>query len=313
MYSLSADFADNFTYDGQNGPESIFAIQFSINDGTSIGRVDMADAINYSIASQYGCCSFHIPSQNMVNAFKTDGNGLPEFGYFNDTSLLVQQDFLTNGIDPRLDHTCAIPGHPFKYQPNVIFDSNWVRLPQVYGYHDCVKEIQPATCSCLEKVGPFFGSSKNIDIIRYADVLLWKAEALIQLGQQNAALPLINQLRTRAANSTARLKFADGTNPSNYRISTYQPGVNCTWTQDYAFQALQFERRMEFGMEGTRFFDLVRWGIAAQTLNNYISVEKARFNFLATAQFTQGRDEYIPIPQTEINLVHGLYVQNNGW
>jgi hypothetical protein len=66
-------------------------------------------------------------------------------------------------------------------------------------------------------------------------------------------------------------------------------------------------------MEGTRFFDLVRWGIAAQTLNNYISVEKARFNFLATAQFTQGRDEYIPIPQTEINLVHGLYVQNNGW
>jgi hypothetical protein len=53
----------------------------------------------------------------MVNAFKTDANGLPELNTFNDTSLLTQSDFLTNGIDPRLDHTCAIVGHPFKYQP----------------------------------------------------------------------------------------------------------------------------------------------------------------------------------------------------
>lgn len=313
LYSLSPDYADNFTYDEENGPESVFAIQFSINDGTQIGRVDMADGLNYSVSSIYGCCSFHIPSQNMVNAFKTDANGLPELNTFNDTSLVTQSDFLTNGIDPRLDHTCAILGHPFKYQSDILFDSSWDRVPQIYGYHDCMKEIQPATCSCLEKVGPFFGSSKNIDILRYDDVLLWQAEALIQLGQQNAALPLINQLRTRAANSTARLKFADGTNPSNYRISTYQPGINCTWTQAYALQALQFERRMEFGMEGARFFDLVRWGIAAQTLTDYITVEKTRFNFLSDAVFTKGRDEYLPIPQAEINLVHGLYTQNNGW
>jgi hypothetical protein len=273
----------------------------------------MADGLNYSVSTIYGCCSFHIPSQNMVNAYKTDGNGLPEFGYFNDTSLVTQSDFLSNGIDPRLDHSVAILGHPFKYQPAILFDSSWDRVPQIYGYHDCMKEIQPATCACLEKVGPFFGSSKNIDIIRYADVLLWQAEALIQLGQQNAALPLINQLRTRAANSTTRLEFADGTNPSNYRISTYQPGVNCTWTQAYAFQALQYERRMEYGMEGTRFFDLVRWGIAATTLNSYIATESTRYNFLADASFTSGRDEYLPIPQAEINLTHGLYVQNNGW
>ena len=312
-YSLSADYADNFTYDGENGPESVFAIQFSINDGTSIGRVDMADGLNYSVSTLYGCCSFHLPSQNMVNAYKTDGNGLPEFTYFNDTSLVTQSDFLSNGIDPRMDHSVAILGHPFKYQPDVLFDSSWDRVPQIYGYHDNMKEIQPANCSCLEKVGPFFGSSKNIDIIRYADVLLWQAEALIQLGQENAALPLINQLRTRAANSTSRTRFADGTAPSNYRISTYQPGVNCTWTQDYALQALQYERRMEYGMEGTRFFDLVRWGIAATTLNSYIATESTRYNFLADAQFTSGRDEYLPIPQAEINLTHGLYVQNNGW
>jgi hypothetical protein len=312
-YSLDADYADNFTFEGENGPESIFAIQFSVADGTQIGRLDMADAVNYSISSQYGCCSFHIPSQNQVNAYKTDATGLPEPTTFNNTSLLTQADFLSNGIDPRLDHSCAVPGHPFKYQPDVIFDSNWVRLPSVYGYHDNMKEMQPATCACLVKVGPFFGSSKNIDIIRLADVMLWKAEALIQLNQPNDALPLINALRTRAGASTGRTRFADGTAPSNYRISAYQPGVNCTWDQTYALQALQFERRMEFGMEGTRFFDLVRWGIAAQVLNDYISVEKTRYNFLANAVFTKGRDEYLPIPQTEINLTHGLYVQNAGW
>ena len=312
-YTLDADYADNFTFEGENGPESIFAIQFSVADGTQIGRLDMADAVNYSISSQYGCCSFHIPSQNQVNAYKTDANGLPLPTTFNNSSLLTQADFLSNGIDPRLDHSCAIPGHPFKYQPDVIFDSNWVRLPSVYGYHDNMKEMQPATCACLVKVGPFFGSSKNIDLIRLADVMLWKAEALIQLNDPNDALPLINALRTRAAASTGKTRFADGTAPSNYRITTYQPGVNCSWDQASALQALQFERRMEFGMEGTRFFDLVRWGVAAQVLNDYIAVEKTRYNFLANAVFTKGRDEYLPIPQTEINLTHGLYVQNNGW
>lgn len=310
-YSLFPNYAENFTLENENGQESLFAIQYSINDGTQIGRVDMDDGLNYSVSTLYGCCSFHIPSQNMVNVFKTDANGLPELSTFNNTSLLTGSDFMTNGIDPRLDHTCAIPGHPFKNQPDVIFDSSWVRVPQIYGYHDCMKEILPANSPGLEKVGPFFGSSKNIDILRYDDVLLWRAEALIQLGQQDEALPLINDLRTRAASSP--VKTANGSNASNYRISTYQPGVNCTWTQAYALQALQFERRLEFGMEGSRFFDLVRWGIAAQTLNDYIAVEKKRFNFLQNAVFTKGRDEYLPIPQAEINLTHGLYVQNNGW
>ena len=312
-YHLDADYADNFTLEGENGPESVFAIQYSINDGTQIGRLDMDDGLNYSVSTLYGCCSFHIPSQNMVNVFKTDADGLPEFGYFNDTSLITESDFMTNGIDPRLDHTCAVVGHPFKYQPNVIFDSSWDRVPQIYGYHDCMKEILQANSPGLKKVGPFFGSAKNIDIIRYDDVLLWRAEALIRLGRQDEALPLINEIRTRAANSTGRLKLADGSFASNYRISTYQPGINCDWTQAYAFAALQYERRLEFGMEGSRFFDLVRWGIAAQTLNDYFAVEKTRYNFLENAHFAQGRDEYLPIPQAEINLTHGLYKQNPGW
>ena len=155
-------------------------------------------------------------------------------------------------------------------------------------------------------MGPFFGSSKNLDVIRLADVMLWKAEALIQSGDPNDALPLINALLTRAANSTGKTRFADGTAPSNYRISTYQPGVNCTWDQAYAFQALQFERRMEFGMEGTRFFDLVRWGNAVDVMNAWFS---------ATAQGIQIDQHNLvyPIPQSQIDIFPGLYEQNPGY
>jgi hypothetical protein len=77
-------------------------------------------------------------------------------------------------------------------------------------------------------------SSKNWELIRFADVLLWKAEALIELNRPLEALPLINMVRQRAGLSTAKLKQADGSFISNYKVAMYQPGVNCTWTQDYA-------------------------------------------------------------------------------
>lgn len=110
------------------------------------------------------------------------------------------------------------------------------------------------------------------------------------------------------------VKKADGTDPSNYRISTYTPGGNVpAWDQQTAFTALQWERRMEFAMEGSRFFDLVRWGIAAETLNAYFAVEKVRHPFLNNAKFTKGTHEYLPIPQQEIQFTNGVYAQNNGY
>ncbi len=313
VYSLNDDFAKNFLYGFDNGPESIFAIQYSINDGTAFGRLSMSTGLNYSLAPQYGCCWFHIPSQNLVNAFKTDLNGLPMFETFNNTEMKEPSDFLTNGVDPRLDHTVGVQGHPFKYQPNVLYDHGWERAPSIYGGFGNMKEEQAADCPCFKKQGPFFGSSVNIDIIRYADVLLWKAEALIELGRQAEALPLINMIRTRAKNSTQRLKFADGTDPSNYRVSEYADGINIPWTQANARKALQWERRLEFATESPRFFDLVRWGIAAETLNAYLGVEKTRRAFLSAAEFTKGRNEYFPIPQKEIDFTKGLYTQNPGY
>ena len=313
-YSLQPDFAENFLDGYDNGPESIFAIQYSINDGTAIGRLSMSTSLNYSLAPQYGCCWFHMPSQNMVNAFATGTNGLPKFDTFNDV-VLGDADLVTNGVtvDPRIDHTVGILGHPFKYDPNITYAHSWERISALYGGFGNMKEQQAGDCPCFKKVGPFYGSSKNIDIIRYADVLLMKAEALIELNRQDEALPLINQVRARANNSKERTRKADGNYPSNFLISEYQPGVNITWDQATARKAMQWERRLEFAMESPRFFDLVRWGIAAETLNAYLAKEKTRRSFLSSAFFTKGRDEYYPIPQREINYTKGLYKQNPGY
>ncbi len=311
-YALNADFATNFQSTGDNGPESVFQIQFSRNDGTAKGRTQRGNELNYPMNPDYGCCSFHQPSQNLINAFKTDATtGLPRFNDYNTSGdLTTAADFLANPVDPRLDHTVAIVGHPFKYDPNFVFQQSWVRVPQVYGYNLSMKESVLPTDPSFQKNPPFMSSSKNWNVIRYADVLLWKAEALIELGRPADALPLINQIRTRAQNSTGLLKQANGSATSNYKIGLY-PAAG--FTQSYAREALRYERRMEFAMEGFRFFDLTRWGIAATTLNTYFAKEKTLRQYLSTANFTAGRDEYLPIPLTQINLSRGLYKQNNGW
>lgn len=306
-YSLSPDIANNFLPETENGPESVFAIQFTINDGTTAGRLNFEDGLNYPHgAPQYGCCGFHAASQNLVNAFTTDAGGLPNFDTFNNGIA----DLSTQTVDTRIDHTVGIDGHPYKYDPTKPFSNSWVRDPGVYGNFHTMRSQQLATSSSYFKLGPFMGSAKNIDIIRFDDVLLMQAEAYIELGQQMKALPLINQIRVRAAASTGRLKKLDGTFPSNYNL---QPYSAANWTQSYARRALQWERRLEFATEGDRFFDLVRWGIAEKTLNDYINVEKGRRTFLNTARFTAGRDEYLPIPQSEILFTNGLYKQNPGY
>lgn len=306
-YSLSPDIANNFLAETENGPESVFAIQFTINDGTTAGRLSFEDGLNYPHgAPQYGCCGFHAPSQNLVNAHTTDVNGLPNFTTFNNSIA----NLATATVDVRLDHTVGIDGHPYKYDNTKPFSNSWVRDPGVYGNFHSMRYQQLATSPSYFKLGPFMGTAHNYDIIRYDDVLLMQAEAYIETNQPALALPLINQVRARAAASTGKLRKLDGTFASNYNIGLY-PAAG--WTQAYARTALQWERRMEFATEGDRFFDLVRWGIAAPTLNAYIAVEKTRRTFLSTAVFTAGRDEYLPIPQSEITFTNGLYKQNPGY
>lgn len=312
-YQLATDYANNFLSKNENGTESVFAIQYSKDDGTPKGRLDYGHALDYPMNQEYGCCGFHSPSYNLVNAFKTDANGLPMFETYNNVNISKESDFQTNTFDPRIDHTVAIPGHPYKYNPAFIYQRSWARAPEVYGSYLSLKEVVLPTDPFFQKVPPFMSSSKNWAIIRFADVLLFKAEALIELGRQQEALSLINQVRERAGASTGLLKQANGSFTSSYKMGTYQPGINCVWTQDFARKALRWERRLEFAMEGSRFFDLVRWGVAAEYLNAYFAVEKTRSTHLNDATFKKGRDEYLPVPLNQINYSKGLYKQNAGW
>lgn len=318
---LEPDFGNNFLDGFDNGPESIWAAQFSINDGTTVSRVSYVTGLNSPHGTGlYGCCGFHLASQNMVNAFRTGEDGLPLLDTFNDNDIFdtVESDGTSTPavgltVDPRLDHTVGIPGRPFKYKNTVnesgdmIYNFSWARDPGVYGYFGNMKEQQSPDCSCYVKEGPFVGTSKNVDFIRYADILLFKAEALIQLDRWDEALPLINRVRSRAAQSTQRQLAAGATDI--YNIEEYVSFPD----KEYAWKALKFERRLEFAMEGNRWYDLVRWGEAATVLNAYLAEEKTKKDFLSNAEFTPGRDEYYPIPQREIDFTGGLYIQNSGY
>lgn len=314
--SLFPDFAQNFLWEYENGQESLWAIQYSANnDNSPVGRNNAW--LIYPVNSEYGCCGFLQPSVNMMNRFKTV-KGVPDFENFNTGEMLDNKEaFSKIPMDPRLMHTACVPEMPWKYDPEFIMKKSWVRTPEVYGYSMSQKLIVLPSCPCFRKTNPFMGSGLNYDVLRLDEVMLWRAEALIQLGGQanlSEALSLINEIRQRAADSTGNLKFADGTPTGKFDVNAYIPGVNCpAWDQEFAFKALRWERNLEFCTEGKWFFDLVRWGIAADEMNAYFKVEKTRRSYLKDAQFTKGRDEYFPIPQTQISYVKGLYKQNPGY
>ena len=312
--SLFPDFGQNFLWEYENGQESIWAIQHTANnDDSPVGRVNAW--LVYPVNSEYGCCGFLQPTTNMMNHYKTIG-GIPDFENFNTgVTLTTKEAFAITPMDPRLMHSACVPEMPWKYDPEFVMQNSWVRTPEVYGYSMSQKLLVLPGSPSFRKTNPFMGSGLNWDVIRLDEVMLWRAEALIQLNNNlGEALDLINQIRVRAANSTDRLKFADGSPTGNFSVEAYVPGVNSpAWTQDFAFKALQWERQLEFATEGKWFFDIVRWGIADVYMNNYFEVEKTRRTYLQDAHFTKNRDEYFPIPQQQISYVKGLYKQNVGW
>ena len=297
-YGLEPDIANNFLPGAfQNGKESIFAIQYSTDDGTMFGRLNWSDVL--SVPMGLGCCDFHKPSQNLVNAYKTV-NGLPDFNNYDQKDYNAIQDM----VDPRLYHTVALPGMPYKYNEELIYEENWNRTPTVYGYYASLKENVDPSCDCFKNVSPFYANSKNRIVLRYADIMLVRAEALVELGRETEARPLINSLRERAQ-SNVFIPYAN-----NLSIASY-PATG--WTREFAREAVRWERRLELAMEGHRFFDLVRWGIANDVLNSYFKTEGERRFYLKEGNFDKNKDEYIPIPQQQINFTEGIYQQNPGW
>ena len=167
-------------------------------------------------------------------------------------------------------------------------------------------------------------NSVNIHLFRYADLLLLLAEAEVEAGSLEAARTIVNEIRTRAGVraqglGTDRASTAVSINDPSITWATYRIG---TYTTPFANQAaartaVRYERRLELAMEGQRFFDLRRWGIAEQVINAYMAVEKSRRLYLKDASPFTTRHQYYPIPAIQIELSKvgstSRLKQNPGW
>ena len=129
-------------------------------------------------------------------------------------------------------------------------------------------------------------------------------------GRIADAISLINDVRSRAAGSTMLIFSYKEEYGVNFKVTPYELKA---YTQDEAMKMLKWERRIEFGMESSRFFDLVRWGEAKDVINAYYVTEAARCSIYKNAGFTENKNEYLPIPFEQISASNGNYTQNFGW
>ena len=310
-YGLESDFHNNFRPEPQyeNGKESIWAMQYSQNDGTKYGNLNWSYGLivpNIPGVTDGGC-DFYKPSQNLVNAFRTDADGHPLIDTFNNQKYDKSEDY----ADPRLFLTVGIPGLPYEFNKNFIMDesSTWSRSNGLYGYYVTLKQNVDPESGYLIK-GSWWGTSMNRIVFRYADVLLERAEAYAQLGESDKAIQLVNEIRLRAKQSTGMIANYPSDYGVKFNISTYDG----TYDKDETLKIVKMERRLELGMESERFFDLVRWGEADSVLNKYYAEETSRCSIYGSAHFTKNKDEYLPIPYTQVAASNGHYTQNiGGW
>jgi starch-binding outer membrane protein, SusD/RagB family len=330
-YSLVDNFHDNFDAAKQNNREMIFAFRASVNDGAGeSANGNWGDRLNYphGNAPVTQCCGFHQPSQNLINAFKTDASGLPLFTTFNNADYAA-----ADNVDPRLDWTAGRPNVPFlDWGPQ---QNDWIRDPGYCGFFAPKKNIfHKAQKGTLSTSSGWSSSPNAIDIpfIRYSDVLLMAAECEVETnGDLNAAKDFVNAVRTRAGKYVQGAGTSEGTitqalpapvanvvtgsvNSTNYKIGLY----TSFGTPAEARRAVRWERRLELAMEGYRFFDLRRWN-DLQTLVDYLAVEKTKRTQLYnnTSQPTATKLKYYPLPSVEIDLskIDGVaqLKQNSGY
>ncbi len=310
-YGLEDDIHNNFRPEEQyeNGIESLWAIQYSRNDGSTYGNLNWAYGLivpNIPGATDGGC-DFYKPSQNLVNAYRTGDDGLPLLDSFNEKNY----DMKSDNADPRLFLTIGMPGLPYMFNRNYMMDqtSIWSRSNGLYGYYVTLKQnVDPALIGSYLIKGSYWASSMNRIVFRYADVLLERAEAYAQLGQTDQAVQLINRIRTRAAGSTQMI----GSYQNQYGVKIYITNYRGSYSQEQVIRMVKMERRLELGMESERFFDLVRWGEAATVLNKYFAEEANDCAIYSSAHFTADRDEYLPIPYSQLAASNGHYTQNAG-
>jgi len=263
-YSLMSVYSQNFDGLHKNNQESIFEVQMLGGQNPNVGN-----ALNQWFAPQvvggYYC---NAPNANFVNEFEQTAKGV---------------------YDPRLDYT--VGRDSMLWNNGAIYLSAW--SPQT-GYLTR-KHQQPLS------VSPIIGQgSCNYTYIRYADVLLFNAEALNELGQTSAAILPLNQVRKRARESYIYdISLSGfGTIPAGLL-----PSVSAI-SQSQVRTAIIHERRMELGFEFHRFFDLIRYGNNPVLGPGYVN---ASINRDGVTGFSYTKNSVFPIPQSERDINKALH------
>lgn len=322
-YALLPNFYSNFNPAQKNSAESVFAAQTSVQDGSSTTwngqpNGNYGDILNFPYNAGPGaCCGFNNPSQDLANAYKVDANGLPLLdNWFDGNWVSAPTSPYTGPLDPRIDWTMGRKGIPYlDWGPHP--GDDWIRNPQNNGHFSPKKNVYAASQKDqYTDVGSAYWAptelvANNVNIIRFSEVILWAAECAVKANEITNAMNYVNMVRKRVMDNSdtwvyknsdynaATAKYTTHTTMADdYKIGLYTP---TTFTSTNAMQAVQFETRLELAMEGHRFFDLVRWGIAEPVLNAYYAREKTIRPLKVNAHFTAPKNNYFPIPQSEID------------
>ena len=317
-FGYEADFGDLFMENNEGNIETIFAVQHSdyIDDNTKFGRNNWSNMLNGCWGIWSKGWDFHKPTQNLVNAFKVDADGFPMFDTYDNEHNIHP----VNGIpvdqkwDPRLFHTVGMPTFPYKYEAQYTLTTDNSRNPANYGFYTSLKEVPQRSLGESYTESTWQGFAMDDYVVRYTEVMLWRAEALIETGNIPEAINIINDIRRRANNSVS--KYIQYAANQVRTLGYYQTGVS----KEEARKYLRWEKRLEMAMEPERYFDLRRWGLASSTLNAFFASEKegnydgtAFAGYYGDAFYTAGKNEYWPIPYNQLFYVPGLYHQNKGY
>lgn len=314
-YGLADCFYDNFSVAGDNNKESLFAVQTSVNDGDGDGqnsnfgeRLAMPHG-----SSPYGCCGFKNPTYDLAWAYKVDENGLPIST--EGANLKRIEAGATDVLDPRIDWTMGRTDVP--YLDWGVQKNDWIRGSGYAGWYSTKKNAHAKNDASLS--GSWAGaqlSNLNVELLRYADVLLMAAECEVEVGDLNKARDYVNQIRKRAGNcAQGKSAITVPINSSEitwakYKVSEY----TAAWTnKDIAREAVRTERRLELALEGHRLFDLQRWGTLPTTIKSYLSRESKLIPVLTTALQPADKNVAYPLPSTEIDRSGGKLKQNSGF
>ena len=328
-FVLMEHFYDNHSEEFQNNEESILDIQYSVNDGAGVHNSGMDHQVLFTRKLGY-CCDYSAPSFDLFNAFKVDEDGLPLLDSFQenllteDHNILFDEEFSPTDqlLDPRVDWTLGRRGIPFlDWGP--FTGSDWMLDQAGMGpflnkkIHFFQRNAGTIKTSDWWWAGGLNGD--NFNLFRLSHIILWRAEVAVEENDLETARQLVNQIRTRASDDIVMGKISNTNFAAGYvlDIDESQPAANYKLglypsfpDQEYARKAVRHEIRLEFALEGMRFFDLVRWGVDAQTLSKYLESEEGLRPWMTGAKYDEGKDDHWPIPQIQLDLQPEVLVQD---